>query len=81
MKRPVTSHRAFEASETWDSGLYMDQVSFWAFCEERAAQGDINHYELLNGRAVMNPPAGWPHGRTNHVAFFIKQARAGAYRG
>jgi Uma2 family endonuclease len=24
--------------------------------------GDRSHYELLNGRVVMNPPAGWPHG-------------------
>jgi Uma2 family endonuclease len=24
---------------------------------------DDNHYELLHGRVVMEPPAGWPHGR------------------
>src|SRR5947209_19729133 len=23
---------------------------------------DENHYELINGRVVMSPPAGWPHG-------------------
>jgi Uma2 family endonuclease len=23
---------------------------------------DLNHYELLNGRIIMNPPAGYPHG-------------------
>ena len=23
---------------------------------------DVNHYELINGRVVMSPPAGWPHG-------------------
>ncbi|HKE17950.1 MAG TPA: Uma2 family endonuclease [Kofleriaceae bacterium] len=67
----MTFHRAFEPTETWDSGLYLDQAGFWAFCEERAAEGDLNQYELLNGRVVMNPPAGWPHGRTNYVAFFI----------
>lgn len=22
---------------------------------------DLNHYELLDGRIVMAPPAGWPH--------------------
>lgn len=38
------------------------QAEFFAWVEERAAQGDINHYELLNGRIVMTPPAGWPHG-------------------
>lgn len=71
MNRPMMIARDFEATESWDSDLYMDQASFWAFCEERAAEGDPNHYELLNGRVVMNPPAGWPHGRTNHVAFFV----------
>src|SRR5258705_4819105 len=24
-------------------------------------RSDINHYELLHGKIVMNPPAGWPH--------------------
>lgn len=24
---------------------------------------DINHYELIDGRIVMTPPAGWTHGR------------------
>ena len=24
-------------------------------------KSDINHYELLRGRIVMNPPAAWPH--------------------
>lgn len=24
--------------------------------------GDDNRYELLNGRIVLNPPAGWPYG-------------------
>jgi Uma2 family endonuclease len=24
-------------------------------------QSDSNHYELLHGKIVMNPPAGWPH--------------------
>ena len=67
----MTISRAFEASETWDSGLYMDQAAFWSFCQERAAEGDPNHYELLNGRVVMNRPPGWPQGRTNHIAFFI----------
>ncbi|MGH7962642.1 MAG: Uma2 family endonuclease [Candidatus Binatia bacterium] len=25
------------------------------------SSSDINHYELLRGRIVMTPPAGWPH--------------------
>jgi Uma2 family endonuclease len=35
---------------------------FAEFVEERERQGDRSHYELLNGRVVMNPPAGYPHG-------------------
>ncbi len=67
----MTSPRIFEPTETWDSDLYMDQSGFWAFCEERAAEGDINHYELLNGRVVMNPPAGWPQGAGSSVVSFV----------
>ena len=67
----MTSSRPFEPTETWDSDLYMDQAGFWAFCEERAAEGDINHYELLNGRVVMNPPAGWPQGAGSTVVGFM----------
>ena len=35
---------------------------FLQFVRERESQGDVHHYELLHGRIVMNPPAGWPHG-------------------
>ncbi len=35
---------------------------FAAFVATREAAGDLGHYELLNGRVVMNPPAGYPHG-------------------
>lgn len=35
---------------------------FAAFVAAREAAGDTGHYELLNGRVVMNPPAGYPHG-------------------
>lgn len=38
------------------------QAEFWRWLSERP-RSDINHYELLNGRIVMSPPAGWPHGR------------------
>jgi Uma2 family endonuclease len=38
------------------------QEEFRHWLRERP-RGDINHYELLNGRIVMTPPAGWPHGR------------------
>lgn len=35
---------------------------FRGFVEERERTGDINRYEFLNGRVVLNPPEGWPHG-------------------
>lgn len=35
---------------------------FAALIAAREAAGDRGHYELLNGRVVMNPPAGYPHG-------------------
>jgi Uma2 family endonuclease len=46
----------FESTET------VTQEEFARFCAEREGLGDIYHYELLNGRIVMNPPAGYPHG-------------------
>ncbi|MHC4899787.1 MAG: Uma2 family endonuclease [Planctomycetota bacterium] len=30
---------------------------------ETLPPGDLHHYELLDGFVVMEPPAGWPHGR------------------
>jgi Uma2 family endonuclease len=38
------------------------QEEFRKWLDERPS-ADINHYELLNGRIVMTPPAGWPHAR------------------
>ncbi|HEX7080556.1 MAG TPA: Uma2 family endonuclease [Gammaproteobacteria bacterium] len=35
---------------------------FAEFVATREAAGDTGHYELLNGRVVMSPPAGYPHG-------------------
>jgi Uma2 family endonuclease len=35
---------------------------FAAFVAARESTGDRGHYELLNGRVIMNPPAGYPHG-------------------
>jgi Uma2 family endonuclease len=40
----------------------MSQSAFRTFIERRARHHDDHHYELLNGRIVMNPPAGYPHG-------------------
>lgn len=45
----------------FESITTMDQSSFAAWLESRVP-ADSNHYELLNGRVVVMPPAGWPHG-------------------
>lgn len=37
------------------------QQEFFAWLQRRPAS-DVNHYELIRGRIVMSPPAGWPHG-------------------
>ncbi len=37
------------------------QKEFKRWLDEQPAS-DLNHYELLRGRIVMSPPAGWPHG-------------------
>ncbi|WP_394826158.1 Uma2 family endonuclease [Pendulispora albinea] len=49
-------HLVFESNET------IRQEDFARFVEEREAAGDVHHYELLNGRVVMAPPEGYPHG-------------------
>lgn len=46
---------AFISTETFT------QKEFKRWLDERPAS-DLNHYELLRGRIVMSPPAGWPHG-------------------
>jgi Uma2 family endonuclease len=38
-----------------------DQRAFRRWIDARPAS-DINHYELIEGRIVMTPPSGWPHG-------------------
>lgn len=50
-----------DAEPVFESITTMDQGAFAAWIESRPAH-DLNHYELLNGRVVMMPPAGWPHG-------------------
>jgi Uma2 family endonuclease len=50
------------AETAFCSDARFDQASFRRWLDERPAS-DINHYELIDGRIVMTPPAGWPHGR------------------
>ena len=51
----MATQTAFISTETFT------QKKFKHWLDERP-KSDINHYELLRGRIIMNPPAGWPHG-------------------
>ncbi|HEV8321321.1 MAG TPA: Uma2 family endonuclease [Myxococcota bacterium] len=46
----------------FESVRTVTQEEFARLVEERARTGDLHEYELLNGRIVMTPPAGFPHG-------------------
>ena len=66
----------FESVET------LDQAEFRAFVADRERQGDRAHYELLNGRVVMSPPAEYPHGeigsKIQHaIRDFVRSRRLG----
>ncbi|HYC54835.1 MAG TPA: hypothetical protein VEL28_07840 [Candidatus Binatia bacterium] len=41
-----------------DRTFTQDQFARWL---DDLSASDINHYELLGGRIVMTPPAGYPH--------------------
>ena len=56
MVTPMAAETAF------CSDARFDQASFLRWLRKRPAS-DLNHYELIDGRIVMTPPAGWPHGR------------------
>lgn len=66
----------FESVET------LDQRQFSEFVAEREKLGDRAQYELLNGRVIMNPPAGYPHGEVGSkiqrvVGSFVAARRLG----
>jgi Uma2 family endonuclease len=46
---------AFRSEETFTQ----EEFRIWL---DGLPSSDINHYELIRGRIVMSPPAGWPHG-------------------
>ncbi len=46
----------------FESTRTVTQAEFAAWVESRERARDIAHYELLHGRIVMTPPAGYPHG-------------------
>ena len=73
MKRPHAS----DGRRGWSVGAIVEEMSpqpvfesietftqpeFETLVAERSRVGDVHHYELLNGRVVMTPPAGYPHG-------------------
>ena len=51
----IMPQTAFVSTETFTQ----DEFEAWL---ADLPSGDVNHYELINGRVVMSPPAGWPHG-------------------
>ena len=69
-------------SETaFRSDAHFDQASFLRWLRKRPAS-DLNHYELIEGRIVMTPPAGWPHACIGSnlvevIAAHVKQHRLG----
>src|SRR5215467_2311303 len=46
------------------------QKQFRRWVDERP-RADINRYELIEGRIVMIPPAGWAHSRVASVLGFL----------
>jgi Uma2 family endonuclease len=69
--RPAT----FRSEETFT------QEEFAEWIAAMGARGE-DHYELLNGRIVLTPPAGWPHGEVDlgvgeHIRRFVRRHRLG----
>jgi Uma2 family endonuclease len=71
----MTSETAFRSDEQFD------QKGFRRWLD-RQPGSDRNHYELLNGRIVMIPPAGWPHSRiattiVTRLSLHVEQSKLG----
>ena len=61
-----TQHEAMPAK-------VLTQAEFRTWLDERL-DGGRGHYELLNGRVVMSPPAGWPHAQIGvNVTLALRQ--------
>jgi Uma2 family endonuclease len=52
----MLAETAFHSDETFTQKAFRRWL-------DRRPRGDVNHYELIQGRIVMTPPAGWPHAR------------------
>ena len=55
------SMRIMASSTIFRSDATFTQRTFRRWVEARPI-ADVNHYELVGGRIVMTPPAGWSHG-------------------
>lgn len=55
MPLPMVVDTVFRSEERFT------QHEFFLWLQRRPAS-DVNRYELVRGRIVMSPPAGWPHG-------------------
>jgi Uma2 family endonuclease len=64
---------------SFESVTTVTQPEFAEWCRQRAT-ADPNHYELLNGRIVMNPPAGYPHGSIGARVIHLLSGHAAAAR-
>ena len=71
MPLPMVVDTVFRSEERFT------QQEFFEWLQRRPAS-DVNHYELIRGRIVMSPPAGWPHGslgsRINARLFGVVEA-------
>lgn len=54
----------------FESARYVRPDEFVRWLDRRPPS-DINRYELLNGRVVMTPPAGYPHGEIGSALQFM----------
>ena len=75
----MVSQTAFVSEERFT------QKTFWTWLNGLPSS-DINHYELLNGRIVMTPPAGWPHGSleatiVHRLRAFVERTKLGGVFG
>jgi len=55
---------AFVSTETFTQKTFRRWVN-------RLPMTDLNHYELIDGRIVMSPPAGWGHGEIEANVIYI----------
>lgn len=57
----------------------LTQAEFRAWLDDRPDRGR-GHYELLNGRVVVSPPAGWPHGQIGTAVVVVLERYAEQHR-